>query len=121
VLYEIVGVVLGGVCAVGGVLAWLGWLPRTGRFAIPPFAVRSPEAFRASNRAGAPAFVVGGIIFVITAVLAHSLSWPGFEIAYACGLVGVVIGLVAGRLLADRAARRVLSAAANSPHDPFGH
>ena len=118
--YEIVGVVLGGVCVVGGVLVWLGWVPRTGRFAISPFAVRSPEAFRASNRAGAPALVAAGVVSVVSVVLAHSLSWPGFEIAYGCGLVGVIIGLVAGRLLADRAARRVLSAAANRPHDPFG-
>jgi hypothetical protein len=120
VLYEIAGVVLGIVCVVSGVLAWLGWVPRTGRFVISPFAVRSPEAFRASNRAGGPALAAGGVVSVIAALLAHSLSWPGLEIAYVCGAVGIVLCLVISRLLADRAARRVLSAEASRPHDPVG-
>jgi uncharacterized membrane protein len=96
----------------GLVVVWLAirsWQGRLSRNYVAgvrtPSTMRSDEAFRIANKVAAPFSLVGGLLFVVTGVVAAIVPVRAATAVLSAGVVIACVVLVVGGVMGVRAAR----------------
>jgi uncharacterized membrane protein len=96
----------------GLLIVWLAirsWQGRLSRNYVAgvrtPSTMRSDEAFRMANKAAAPFTLVGGLLFVVTGVVAAIVPARAASVVLPTGVAIAAVLLVVGGVVGVRAAR----------------